>query len=306
MPQGDSQADLQRGNGTVPEEQGQALSGMRMMPNRIIREGVLFSERYHELGLEARLLFFELLLSADDYGLVHLSPAWLRMHCPIAQAIDRGRLLKLIAELCDAHLLITYQHLLITYGYIPRFGNAPRARRPKFPIPPDSLGGNEIKDLMQKLHSRCSADAVQMHGVCSGSALETETETALPNSKPMTEVNQEESKSKSKAKAPPAPKRASAPLPVNGQNLPDWLPAEPWEAWVDMRKRIRKPLTPRAEKLAVTHLAKLRDLGHDPAVVLDQSTMGNWTGLYEEHAAPKRKPQSIDDVLREIASRDEE
>ena len=62
--------------------------------------------------------------------------------------------------------------------------------------------------------------------------------------------------------------------------LPDWLPKEPWEAWLDTRKKMRAPNTDRALKLAVGDLEKLRSEGHDPGGVLDQSTKRGWRGLF--------------------------
>lgn len=63
-------------------------------------------------------------------------------------------------------------------------------------------------------------------------------------------------------------------------SLPDWIPQESWEAWVEMRKSIKKPLTDKAKAMAVTRLAKLQADGNDPAEVLDQSTLNNWQDLY--------------------------
>lgn len=48
-----------------------------------------------------------------------------------------------------------------------------------------------------------------------------------------------------------------------------------------MRKRIKKPMTPRAMDLAVAKLADLMRAGSDPKAVLDQSTMNSWQGLFE-------------------------
>lgn len=62
--------------------------------------------------------------------------------------------------------------------------------------------------------------------------------------------------------------------------LPEWVPQAQWSAFVDMRKRIRKPLTDRAIDLAVGELDKLRKQGHDPARVLDQSILNCWQGLF--------------------------
>lgn len=68
-------------------------------------------------------------------------------------------------------------------------------------------------------------------------------------------------------------------------NIPDWLPADAWAGYVEMRKRARKPMTDRAAELRIADLDKFRAAGHDVAAILDQSTANNWTDLYE----PKEK-----------------
>lgn len=62
--------------------------------------------------------------------------------------------------------------------------------------------------------------------------------------------------------------------------LPDWVPVEPWDGYCAMRKAIKKPLTDRAKVLAINNLDRLRNEGHDPARVLDQSTAASWQGLF--------------------------
>ena len=62
--------------------------------------------------------------------------------------------------------------------------------------------------------------------------------------------------------------------------LPDWLPKESWEGFKEMRRNSRYPLKGRSETLALNELAKLRDEGHDPAAVLDHSTMKGYRGLF--------------------------
>lgn len=47
-----------------------------------------------------------------------------------------------------------------------------------------------------------------------------------------------------------------------------------------MRQRERHPLTPRAAKLVLTQLAKLRETGNNPTEVLDQSTRNGWRDVY--------------------------
>jgi len=66
--------------------------------------------------------------------------------------------------------------------------------------------------------------------------------------------------------------------------LPDWLPVDSWKGWIQSRKT--KP-TARALSLAIAKLDGFRAKGIDPASVLDASTLGGWTGLYEPKDAPK-------------------
>jgi hypothetical protein len=62
--------------------------------------------------------------------------------------------------------------------------------------------------------------------------------------------------------------------------LPDGIPADAWKGYEDMRTRIKKPMTDRARGLVIKELLKLRDEGHDPAAVLDRSTVKGWTDVY--------------------------
>lgn len=63
--------------------------------------------------------------------------------------------------------------------------------------------------------------------------------------------------------------------------LPDWVPIEKWEQFLEMRKKIRKSPTERAKELLVEKLGKLRDNGDDPGAVLDQSILNSWQGVFE-------------------------
>lgn len=62
--------------------------------------------------------------------------------------------------------------------------------------------------------------------------------------------------------------------------LPDWLPKDAWKAFLEVRRQKKAPNTPRALKLALTELTRLKSLGHDPAAVLDQSTVKGWKFVF--------------------------
>lgn len=64
------------------------------------------------------------------------------------------------------------------------------------------------------------------------------------------------------------------------KTLPDWIPKGEFEEFKKMRMKIRKPMTDYAIKLAVRDLEKLKDEGHDPKAVLEQSIKKSWQGLF--------------------------
>jgi len=67
------------------------------------------------------------------------------------------------------------------------------------------------------------------------------------------------------------------------QPLAEWIPLELWLAYVEMRKKIRRPLTDHGVLLAIRTLAELKSAGHDPRAVLENSILNSYTGLF----APK-------------------
>jgi len=63
--------------------------------------------------------------------------------------------------------------------------------------------------------------------------------------------------------------------------MPDWIPQEPWQAYLEMRKKIRKPATDAAILIAIAKMDKFRQQGIKPEDVLNQSVLNSWTGLFE-------------------------
>jgi hypothetical protein len=62
--------------------------------------------------------------------------------------------------------------------------------------------------------------------------------------------------------------------------IPDWVPPEAWNGFIEMRRAMRKKPTLHAAKLLIDKLDKLRGRGQDPGAVLDQSTANSWAGLF--------------------------
>src|SRR5437868_3886552 len=58
------------------------------------------------------------------------------------------------------------------------------------------------------------------------------------------------------------------------------VPTDLWFTFVEMRQKIRKPLTNRAADLIVAKLRSLGDQGQDPVEILSQSIMNCWAGVF--------------------------
>jgi hypothetical protein len=82
--------------------------------------------------------------------------------------------------------------------------------------------------------------------------------------------------------------------------LPTWLPLEPWNEFLKMRRRVKKPATEYAQKLLISDLEKLRASGQDPGKVLDQSIQHSWQGIF-----PLRKSNGKTD-LKALYAEDED
>ena len=75
-------------------------------------------------------------------------------------------------------------------------------------------------------------------------------------------------------------------------DYPEWLDLPLWREFKNMRVRIKKPMTPYAEKRALNKLKKIMDEGYFQADILNRSIDNGWKGLFP----PKDKqPVSTED-----------
>lgn len=129
------------------------------MPSRIIREGILTSERINKLSIGAELFYRRLMSVVDDYGRYFAHPSILRAACfPLkVDEIKESDVKKWLGECNDAKLVTIYNG--DKYLQIVDFNQKTRTKS-KFPQPADILP------------AKCPQDAGKMPslggGVCEG------------------------------------------------------------------------------------------------------------------------------------------
>ncbi len=93
--------------------------------------------------------------------------------------------------------------------------------------------------------------------------------------------------------AAPAPRRSARAKPPTPElpPLPPNIPPDLWAEFLEHRRAVRSPMTPVAQRRALSLLARMAETGQDPAAVLEQSIVNGWRGLFPVRGAgPPRQP----------------
>lgn len=161
------------------------------MPNRLIREALLDSPRYAGLTIEARLLFVHILLLADDFGCISVSPTFLRRRAFYDSPTDQ-KITKLLLELVDAGMVRTYEVDRSTFGYIPKFRQRLQRSTLRHPKPPVELFNDDfdVKEKFLKINENRTNPTVGQRGSNGGPT----GFQPLANGGPTSEVKRSEEK----------------------------------------------------------------------------------------------------------------
>ncbi|MDN8612765.1 hypothetical protein [Variovorax ginsengisoli] len=127
------------------------------MPNRILREGILTSERVEKLNWAEEVFYRRLMSVVDDFGRYYARPALLLAACYplLLKKVSDSDIEKWLSACENAALVRVYPAQDgKRYLQLLDFKQQVRAATSKFPQPPDT----------------CAADAQQMHGSSEASA----------------------------------------------------------------------------------------------------------------------------------------
>lgn len=215
------------------------------MPSRLIREGILTSDRVDQLDSGAEVFYRRLMSKVDDHGLYDARLSVLRTSLyPLR--VDRVReadCSRWIAACEKAGLIALYEH--DGKPYLQMLDTRWSARsEPKYPLP----NGDGCKPLRATENSCKQENApVPVFGVVDVVVVEDERES----------------------------RKRSKPV---GFAPPDWVNRTHWDAWHSCAKR--KKATDAQKQLAVDKLDAWRQAGEDHAGALENAAVGGWQGLF--------------------------
>lgn len=225
---------------------------------RSIHPGLWTDERFVVASPMARLLFMGIWNECDDLGSFEWSPLKLKMRLLPADAVDASALLE---EIESSGSIMRYTVGDKTYGAVRNFCQYQRPKKPVSHHPQ-----TEAVRAFVNVEARTIRDGGEPVGNQSGTDGE----------KPRQMKDEGGDKEVDDAIASPTPRKR-----VSDFEISDWVPEEPWQAFVEFRRAIPKvPFTVRAAKEIIGDLDKLRSEGHDPGKVLLLSVKRGWRGVF--------------------------
>lgn len=129
------------------------------MPNRILREGILTSERINTLTWEAEVFYRRLMSVVDDYGRYSAHPSLLRaalfpLKLDTVRDANMERLLALVEQ---ASLVRVYEVSGKRYLEMLDFRQQVRAKDSKYPAPPSDAKQTKVTCIADAKHTQADA-----------------------------------------------------------------------------------------------------------------------------------------------------
>ena len=249
------------------------------MPNRMLKESILSSEKFNSLTWFEQSTYIRLILLADDYGRLDGRDVILKSYCyPLDDKVTRSAISKAISHMVNVGLLQKYEVNNKPYLYFPNFGKYQRLRSKtsKYPAP---LNGAQ--------NDSCQSHDRHMSDTC---PLEEEVEEEL-------EVEEKENLKEKAATVVPenSKKTGNAFSNANANAYAKANDTETIQAmlekydlplktelmhFIESRRNMRKPLNAYAFELALDKLNSLSTDTEEQIAIVKQAIANGWQGFY--------------------------
>lgn len=214
------------------------------MPNRIIKESICTSEDIDKLSTEAEIFFYRLMVTVDDYGIMFAAPSILRSKC-FPWKIDKIKdkdIEKWMDELRRTNLIYLYEYEGKQYLKYTKWEHHQQVRATKSKYPTPDLEGVQLI-------------AIDINGnqlKANAPVIVIDNSNRIRNREKIIEKGY-----------------------TNNFDLQETI-----LDFMDMRIKIKEPMTDKAIDLLLKKLDKLAKTDDMKIEILEQSILSNWKSVF--------------------------
>ncbi len=236
------------------------------MPNRLLKEGICTSDAINLLSSDSEVLFYRLLVAADDFGRMDGRVQIVKSQCfPLKDYFTAEKIKDLLLELIEADLIQFYHVDNKPFFFIKKWDQRVRSKG-KYPEPPEE--SQEVIDS-NSLTDDSNVRTDDGLGLGLGLGLGSGSGKGETKEKILKKESQQEK---------PKPKK----IEPGKKELPtqDLVDDETWNTFLELRKKIKAVNSPQAINCLIKELTRLSNQGHDPTEVINQSIRSSWKDVY--------------------------
>ena len=249
------------------------------MPNRMLKESILSSEKFNSLTWFEQSTYIRLILLADDYGRLDGRDVILKSYCyPLDDKVTRSAISKAISHMVNVGLLQKYEVNNKPYLCFPNFGKYKRLRSKtsKYPEPLNGAQNDSCQSRDRHMSDTCllEEEVEEELEVEEKENLKEKVATVVPENSKKTGNAFSNANANAYAKANDT---ETIQAMLEKYDLP--LKTELMH-FIESRRNMRKPLNAYAFELALDKLNSLSTDTEEQIAIVKQAIANGWQGFY--------------------------
>ena len=251
------------------------------MPNRMLKESILSSEKFNSLTWFEQSTYIRLILLADDYGRLDGRDVILKSYCyPLDDKVTRSAISKAISHMVNVGLLQKYEVNNKPYLYFPNFGKYQRlrSRTSKYPAPLNGAQNDSCQSHDRHMSDTCpleeEVEVEEELEVEEKENLKEKAATVVPENSKKSGNSFSNANANAYAKANDT---ETIQVMLEKYDLP--LKTELMH-FIESRRNMRKPLNAYAFELALDKLNSLSTDTEEQIAIVKQAIANGWQGFY--------------------------
>lgn len=285
------------------------------MPNRLIKESICTSDDIDQLTMFQEIFFYRLIVNCDDYGRMDARPAILKSRLFPLKDVSFSEIEDALSALDAIGLISLYIVCGKPYLYLKSWGKHQqiRASKSKYPKPDDGEEYHLISNDIKSNHVQSNVPVIQSNPTRNTNPNPKENPTPPKGGMGGNEISPgvvddlsdlDEVVANVEKKKPRKQEKKNQFERVLDENGIIGELRTAYLDFVDMRSKIKKPMTDRALKILIDKTKKLAEDENTQIAILHQSIEHDWQTVYElkNDMGFKRKINSPEDVKKAFGS----